>query len=91
MCKTIEDEKETKPDQAPELERESHRLREQVKHLLRKSKNKKIEPNMSQQEMVGKKKAYKDKDRVYLPADKGKVMVAMDKTEEKGGEESYEF
>ena len=44
---------------------------------------------MSHQEMVVKKKAYKDKDGVYLPADKGKVMVAMDKTEEKDGEESY--
>ena len=91
MCKTIEDEKEDKPDLAPELEREAHRLREQVKHILRKNKDKKIKPNMTQQEMVGKKKAYKDKERVYLPADKGKVMVAMDKMEEKAGEESYEF
>ena len=77
MCKTIEDEKEDKPDLAPELEREAHRLREQVKHILRKNKDKKIKPNMTQQEMAGKKKAYQDKDRVYLPADKGKVMEML--------------
>ena len=28
---------------------------------------------------------------MYLPADKGKVMIAMDKNIEKGGENSYEF
>ena len=33
---------------------------------------------------------YDDTERVYLPADKGKVMVVMDKTIEKGGENSYE-
>ena len=91
MCKVIEKEKEAKPDQAPQLEREQHRLREKVKQLLRKQKKKKIKSNLSQQEEIGKRKAYRDKDRVYLPADKGKVMVAMDKTEEKGGENSYEF
>ena len=33
----------------------------------------------------------KDEERVFIPADKGKVMVAMDKTIEKGGENCYEF
>ena len=46
---------------------------------------------MTKQEARGKKKAYEDQERVYLPADKGKVMVAMDKSIEKGGEESYEY
>ena len=91
MCKTIEEEKETNESKAPELDREVHRLREEVKHLLKKHKKKKIKPNITHQEELGKNKAYKDKDRVFLPADKGKVMVAMDKTEEKGGENSYEF
>ena len=54
------------------------------------SKPKKIESNLTKQERVGRKKVYADKDRVYLPADKGKVMVAMDKSIEKGGENSYE-
>ena len=35
----IEEEKETKPDQAPQLDREAHRLREKVKQLLRRQKN----------------------------------------------------
>ena len=90
MCKTIDEEKEMKPDQAPELEREAHRLREKVKQLLRKQKKKKIKSNITRQEELGRKKAYDDKDKVYLPADKGKVMVAMDKTIAKGGENSYE-
>ncbi len=90
MCKTIDEEKEMKPEQAPELEREAHRLREKVKKLLRKQKKKKIKSNLTRQEELGRKKAYDDKDRVYLPADKGKVMVAMDKTIVKGGENSYE-
>jgi len=47
--------------------------------------------NLTREEEQGRKKAYKDKERVFIPADKGKVMVAMDKTIEKGGENSYEF
>ena len=79
MCKVIEEEKETKPQQAAELERETHKLREEVKHLLRKQRKKKIKSNLTQQESIGRKKAYQDKERVYIPADKGKVMVAMEK------------
>ena len=90
MCKVIEDEIETKPDEAEELQREAHRLREQVKKVLRKQREKKIKSNLTIQESRGKKKAYECEDKVFLPADKGKVMVAMDKTIEKGGEESYE-
>ncbi len=41
---------ESKPEQAEELERESHRLREKVKKLLRKQKEKKIKSNMTKQE-----------------------------------------
>ena len=91
MCKVIEDEIETKPEEAEELHRETHRLREKVKKLLRKQREKKIKSNLTKQEAKGKKKAYEDQERVYLPADKGKVMVAMDKSIEKGGEESYEY
>ena len=57
-----------------------------MKKILAKSKDKKIKSNLTKQEKIGKKKAYEDKERVFLPADKGKVMVAMDKTVEKGGE-----
>ena len=35
MCKVIEDEIESKPEEAEELQRESHRLREKVKKVLR--------------------------------------------------------
>ena len=91
MCQIIEQEKEPNPEKAPELEREIHRLRESVKHLLKKRMDKKIKSNLTQQEEMGRKKAQQDEDRVYIPADKGKVMVAMDKTIAKGGENSYEY
>ena len=91
MCKTIEDEMETNSQQAEELQRESHRLREQVKKLLRTQKGRKIKSNMTKQEEEGRKKAYEDEEKVFLPADKGKVMVAMEKSIEKGGENSYEY
>ena len=44
---------------------------------------------MSRKEIAGKKKAENDKTKVYLPADKGKIMVAMDKFEDIGGDNSY--
>ena len=96
MCKIIQDEiekvdRELQPEKPQELEREAHKLREKVKNLLKKQKNTKIKSNLTREEERGRKKAYEDKDKVYLPADKGKVMVAMDKTVEKGGENSYEF
>ena len=92
MCKVIEKEIETstEPIEKYKLEKEIHTIREKVKKQLLRSKPKKIESNLTKQERVGRKKVYADKDRVYLPADKGKVMVAMDKSIEKGGENSYE-
>ena len=33
----------------------------------------------------------KDKEKVLLPADKGRMMVAMDRYESTGGKESYEY
>ncbi len=50
-----------------------------------------MKSNLTSQEFRGKKEAFQDKDRVYLPADKGRVMVAMEKTIEIGGESSYDF
>ena len=92
MCKTIEAEMEdADATRRYELEREIHTLREKVKKLLLKAKDKKIKSNLTEQERKGRKKAHDDVNRVYLPADKGKVMVAMDKSSTTGGEESYEF
>ena len=61
-----------------------------MKKLLSQHKDQKRKSNLTAQERRGKKKANEDKDRVFLPADKGKVMVAMDRTYEIGGENSYE-
>ncbi len=93
MCRIIEMEREKEEDaqKANELEREIHTLRERVKKLLSRFKGRKMRSNLTSQEFKGKKEAYRDKDRVYLPADKGRVMVAMDKTIEIGGESSYDY
>ena len=40
--------------------------------------------------MRGKKKAMKDKEKVFLPAVKGRIIVAMDRYESTLGEESFE-
>ena len=90
MCKVIEDEIEAKPDEAADLQGEAHRLREKVKQVLRTQRKKKVKSNMTHQERRGRKKAYESEDKVYLPADKGKVMVAMEKTDAIGEESSYE-
>ena len=45
---------------------------------------------MTKEELQGKKRALQDKTKVFLPADKGHIMVAMDKYENEGGEQSYE-
>ena len=62
-----------------------------MKTVLKKAVNKKFRSNLKKEERVGKTKALKDKDRIYLPADKGRIMVAMDRWESEGGEGSYEF
>ena len=41
--------------------------------------------------MNGKKKAVQDKDKVFLPADKGRIMVVMDRWERDSGRDSYEY
>ena len=88
MCKIIEQEVE-KAEQMEKhkLEKEIHILKEKVKKVLLIAKNTKIKSNLTRQEQIGRRKMYADKERVYLPADKGKVMVAMDK---RGHENSYE-
>ena len=91
MCKIIEDEGENQPERKQELERESHRLREKMKHIIKKNKDKKMKSNLTKEEERGREKASKDKEKVFIPADKGKVMVAMDKTIAVGGESSYEY
>ncbi|CAB3995642.1 uncharacterized protein LOC110052565 [Paramuricea clavata] len=46
---------------------------------------------MTKKERTGKTKSMKDENKVYLPADKGRIMVAMDRWESQGGENLYEF
>ena len=47
--------------------------------------------NLNKEEITGKKKAWNDDNKVFLPTDKGRTMVAKDKWESQGGDQSYEF
>jgi hypothetical protein len=69
---------------------DARELRKKVQEAIKKQKNKPLESNLTRTEVRGKKKVEQDKERVYVQADKGHVMVVMWKTEEKGGENSYD-
>ena len=60
MCKIIEDEGENQPERKQELERESHRLREKMKHIIKKNKDKKMKSNLTKEEERGREKASKN-------------------------------
>ena len=72
------------------IDREIREVRESVKHILKRAANRQYKTNLTKEELQGKKKALQDKTKVFLPADKGHIMVAMDKYESEGGEQSYE-
>ena len=91
MCSVIKGEGKKKNVSEIEVDKEIDELREEVKEVLRKTKNRNYNTNLTKEEMRGKKKAMKDKEKVFLPADKGRIMVAMDRYESIGGEESYEY
>ena len=61
-----------------------------VKVILEKTRHK-YKTNLTKEESSGKRKALQDKNKVFLPADKGRIMVAMDRYESAGGEQSYEY
>ena len=60
-------------------EEEAMELRSDINALLRKAKT--PQPNLTRQERIGLAQLRKDKDRVILTADKGVVMVVMDREE----------
>ena len=91
MYLVIKEEGRKKEVSENEIDREIDELREEVKGILRKTKDNNYTTNLTKEEMSGKKKAMKDKELVFLPADKGRIMVAMDRYESAGGEESYEY
>ena len=91
MCSMIKKEGEIKEIAEEIIEREVSEVREDVKSILEKAKCKRYKSNLTQEERNGKKKALQDKNKVFMPADKGRIMVAMDRWEVDGGEESYEY
>ena len=90
MCSHIRKESTEGKTEQEEAEDEIMKIREEVKEMLKHTK-KEYPSNLNKEEKRGKKKALEDKEHVYLPADKGRIMVAMDKYEEKGGIQSYEY
>jgi hypothetical protein len=63
------------------VERELSEVRESMRMILEKARHRKCQTNLTKDEINGKKKAMMDENRVFLPADKGRIMVAMDKWE----------
>ena len=61
------------------IEKELLELREESRRVIRKYKGSELYSNLTSEELRGKKKIMQDKENVYLPADKGRVMVVMAK------------
>ena len=91
MCTKILDEGKDVNKDEDSLRRETNKLRESMKKLLEKERTKKFQTNLTKQQQTGKKKIKTDKEKVFLPADKGRIMVAMDRYESEGGENRFEF
>ena len=90
MCSEIKEEGRKKNVSENEVDREIDELRDEVKRILGKTKDRNYTTNLTKKEMRGKKKAMKDKEKVFLPAVKGRIIVAMDRYESTLGEESFE-
>lgn len=73
-----------------EISREIRKVLEELKVILEQARCIRYPSNVTKDELIGKKTALNDKNQEFLPADKGRIMVAMDKWEKDGGEESYE-
>ena len=91
MCSKIKKDGEMNEITADTIDREVNEVRENVKSILEKARCKRYQSNLTQQERDGKKKALQDKNKVFLPADKGRIIVAMDRWESINGEDSYEY
>ena len=90
MCSDIRKESIDGKIEQREAEDEIMTVREEVKTMLKNTKER-YPSNLSREEKAGQKKAFDDKQHVYLPADKGRIMVAMDRFEKDGGTDSYEY
>ena len=91
MCTKIKREGEINEIDEEIVEHEIGEIRENVKVILEKARHKKYNTNLMKEELNRKKKALQDKRKVFLPADKGRIMVAMDRFESEGSEQSYEY
>ena len=91
MCYKIKKKLEEEHKGEHAIEKETDELRDKVSKLLINTANKKFYTNLNKEEQRGKKKIKEDKERVYIPADKGRIMVAMDRYESTNAENSYEF
>lgn len=52
---------------------EIREIRKSVKHMLGKAVDRQHTTNLTKEDIQGKKKALQDKNKVFLPADKGRV------------------
>ena len=91
MCTVIKKEGDVREIDEEIINREIRQVRESGKLILEKASDRRCKTNLTKEELQGKKKVLQDKNKVFLPADKGRIMVAMDKYESEGGDQSYEY
>jgi hypothetical protein len=77
MCSVIRKARGVEGVDMVKVEKEILEVREAGLKILKKYKGAKLYSNLTSDEMKGKKKIMQDKKHVYTPADKGRVMVAM--------------
>ena len=90
MCNTIEKKGQEENKEEVLIKREVNELRDEVSKLLISTAKNKVYSNLTREEQRGKKKIQQDKEKVFLPADKGRIMVTMDRYEAHNLEQSYE-
>ena len=91
MCQMVKKKRIENAVSEVEIENELTKIRSDCDRILSQQMKTKLISNLTEEEKRGKMKIIKDENNVYLPADKGRVMVAMSRYERVAGEESYEY
>ena len=80
MCTMIKKEGDNKEIGSEMIDRKIRKVGESVnEHILKKAGNRQYKKNLTKEELQGKKKTLQDKNKVFLPADKGRIISAIHK------------
>jgi hypothetical protein len=90
VCQMIKVEQEVGEITEQQSNEQQTKIRKEIQKVMKTTVGKRFKSNLKPNEKRGRNKARNSDDHVFLPADKGKIMVAMDR-KEGAGEQSYEF